>query len=124
MSGGYWNYTDRTLSSEIFSYYTDMSYGLSGEKHDQEFKKAMKINPLNDPEISALIYDVFCLLHSYDWAVSGDSSMDAYHEDVAAFKERWFNKPRSEQIQETIDTCLDNLKEDLYQTFLPSQEVK
>ena len=124
MSGGHWNHMDRTLSYEIFDYYADMSYGLSGDRHDQELKRAIKMNPLNDAEISGLLYDVFCLLHSYDWAISGDTDMDEYQKDVAAFKERWFDKARSEQIQETIDICLENLKDELYRTFLPSKSDK
>ena len=77
----------------------------------------MNNNPLGDPEISALVYDVFCLLHSYDWAESGDTDMDAYQKDVAAFKKRWFKKTRAAQIKEMIDICADNLKEDLYRAF-------
>ena len=41
---------------------------------------------MGDPEISALVYDLFCLLHSYDWAESGDTDMDAYQKDVEIFK--------------------------------------
>ena len=83
MSGGYWNYTDSTLASEVFNYYLRFDNGLSGEKHDQELKNAIRINPLKDPEISGILFDVFCLLHSYDLAESGDASMDDYHKDVA-----------------------------------------
>ena len=47
---------------------------------------------MGDPEISALVYDVFCLLHSYDWAESGDTDMDAYQKDVEIFKSQWFKR--------------------------------
>lgn len=118
MSGGYWNHMDKTLVNEIFNYYTDNTWGLFGKEHDEQLKKAIKLNPLADPEISGIVYDVFCLLHSYDWAESGDTDMDAYREDVAAFKERWLNKDRSLQVKEIVDTCIENLREDLYLAFL------
>lgn len=119
MSGGYWNYTDRSLASDIFSYYLDTDCGLSGEEHDKALKRAIKMNPMEDPEISGILYDIFCLLHSYDWAKSGDTDMDSYRRDAAEFKNRWFNKERSVQIKETVDICIENLREDLYQAFLP-----
>ena len=74
-------------------------------------------NPLGDPEISALVYDVFCLLHSYDWAESGDTDIDAYQKDVEIFKKRWFKKARKDRIKEMIDISTEKLKEDLYQAF-------
>ena len=119
MSGGYWNYSDRSLASDIFSYYLDTDCGLCSEEHDKALKNAIRMNPMEDPEISGILYDIFCLLHSYDWAKSGDTDMDSYRKDVAAFKSRWFNKDRSVQIKETVDICIENLREDLYQAFLP-----
>ena len=72
---------------------------------------------MNDPEMSGLVYDVFCLLHSFDWAISGDTDEDDYRRDVAAFKNRWFKKARVEQIRAMIDICTDILKEDLCKAF-------
>ena len=72
---------------------------------------------MGDPEISALVYDVFCLLHSYDWAESGDTDMDAYHKDVEIFKSQWFKKARKDRIKEMIDISTEKLKEDLYKVF-------
>lgn len=80
-------------------------------------EKLAELNPLGDPEISALVYDVFCLLHSYDWAESGDTDMDAYQKDVEIFKSRWFKKARKDRIKEMIDISTEKLKEDLYQAF-------
>ena len=72
---------------------------------------------VGDPEISALVYDVFCLLHSYDWAESGDTDMNDYQKDVEIFKNRWFKKTRKDRIKEMIDISTEKLKEDLYQAF-------
>lgn len=72
---------------------------------------------MGDPEISALVYDVLCLLHSYDWAESGDTDMDAYQKDVEIFKSQWFKKARKDRIKEMIDISTEKLKEDLYKVF-------
>lgn len=71
MSGGRWNYTNDVLVHEILGYYFDVGYGLDGKEHDRYLKDAIHENALADPEISGLVYDIFCLLHSYDWAESG-----------------------------------------------------
>ena len=117
MSGGHWNYANDCLASEILGYKYYVDYGLDSEKHNALFKQAVKERPLEDPEISALVFDVFCLLHSYDWAVSADTSMEVYQEDVAIFKKRWFKKSRKEQIKNIIDISTEALKDDLYKAF-------
>ena len=76
MSGGHWDYANDTLAGEVLGYDYYFDYGLNSERHNKCFKKAVREHPLEDPEISALVFDVFCLLHSYDWAVSADTSMD------------------------------------------------
>lgn len=94
-----------------------MGYSLDGKEHDRYLKDAIHGNALANPEITGLVYDLFCLLHSYDWAESGDTDIDAYQKDMAAFKKRCFKKTRTAQIKEMIDICTDNLKEDLYRAF-------
>ena len=66
---------------------------------------------------TAISLDVFCLLHSYDWAESGDTDMDAYQKDVEIFKSQWFKKARKDRIKEMIDISTEKLKEDLYKVF-------
>ena len=88
MSGGCWNYMNDSAASEILGYHIYVGYGLDSDKHEKNYKQVVRDNPLGDPEISALVYDVFCLLHSYDWAESGDTDMDAYQKDVEIFKRR------------------------------------
>ena len=73
MSGGCWNYMNDSAASEILGYHIYVGYGLDSDKHEKNYKQVVRDNPLGDPEISALVYDVFCLLHSYDWAESGDT---------------------------------------------------
>ena len=124
MSGGHWDYANDTLAGEVLGYDYYVDYGLNSERHNKYFKKAVREHPLEDPEISALVFDVFCLLHSYDWAVSADTSMDVYLEDVAIFKKRWFKTARKEQIRTIVDTCVDGLKDDLYQAFRCADETE
>ena len=122
MSGGHWDYANDTLAGEVLGYDYYVSYGLDSDRHNDYFKKAVREHPLEDPEISALVFDVFCLLHSYDWAVSADTSMDAYREDVAIFKKRWFKTARKEQVRSIVDTCVNGLKADLYKAFRCADE--
>lgn len=75
MSGGCWNYMNDSAASEILGYHIYVGYGLDSDRHEKNYKQVIRDNPLGDPEISALVYDVFCLLHSYDWAESGDTDM-------------------------------------------------
>ena len=123
MSGGCWNYMNDSAASEILGYHIYVGYGLDSERHNENYKMVVRDNPLGDPEISALVYDVFCLLHSYDWAESGDTDMNDYQKDVEIFKKRWFKKARKDRIKEMIDISTEKLKEDLYQAFGVETEV-
>ena len=55
MSGGRFDYIDSRCKSEIFGW-------------DDRFR-----NVFEDREISELIFDVFDLIHDYDWYASGDT---------------------------------------------------
>ena len=109
MSGGCWNYMNDSAASEILGYHIYVGYGLDSDKHEKNYKQVVRDNPLGDPEISALVYDVFCLLHSYDWAESGDTDMNDYQKDVEIFKKRWFKKARKDRIKEMIDISTEKL---------------
>lgn len=85
MSGGCWNYMNDSAASEILGYHIYVGYGLDSERHNENYKMVVRDNPLGDPEISALVYDVFCLLHSYDWAESGDTDMNDYAKDGSPY---------------------------------------
>ena len=117
MSGGYWDYNNDMLAGEIFGNDISINYGLDSDRHAQSFKAVIRKNPLRDAEISALIYDVFCLLHSYDRAISDDIRLTPYLKDVEIFKARWFKRARKDRIKELVDISTDMLKEELYQAF-------
>ncbi len=116
MSGGYWNYTNDYLANDIFGYNVQTDNYI-GDQYEAMRKIAIRENPLGDLEVSALVFDVFCLLHSYDWAKSGDTDYSNYQKNVEEFKKRWLKKLREEQVREIIDVCTDKLKQELYETF-------
>ena len=66
MSGGHWDYLNDSLKERIFSQEDD-----EGETH-------LISNPLEDQFLSDLAHDIFVLLHTYDWYVSGDIGEDTY----------------------------------------------
>ena len=112
MSGGHWDYRNDYVARDIFGWNLNLDYGEQGFA---EWKKAMRLNPLEDREISALVWDVFCLLHSYDWYVSGDTSEETYRQDVAFFKNRWLKPSRRNVLRSVVETCCEDLKEELLQ---------
>ena len=78
-----------------------------GRTHSTEYfaKEVWEEDPLEDREISELVYDVFCLLHSYDWYKEADTSEDTYRKDVKYFKDKWLNKSQDERIDSLRESC-------------------
>ena len=103
MSGGAWDYLDARLKEEIFGY----SWG--NEKYDGR-------NVLEDRELSEMLYDMFTLLHDYDWYVSADTSEKKYLESKKKFKDKWLKNPRV-RVQRVIDSAVEDLKQELYKTY-------
>lgn len=101
MSGGRFNYVDSNARSEIF-----------GWCYDNEHIP----NVFEDREISELVWDVFNLIHDYDWYASGDTGKDTYLTQKSAFKRKWFSN-RGVRVRRIVDDAVDNLKQELYETF-------
>lgn len=118
MSGGHWNYETDTACREVFGWGTYPDYGLASESIKKNSLLARKINPLEDKELSELVYDVFCLLHSYDWYVSGDIGEEDYRNDVKYFKDKWLKRLPDERIKQEIEKNINELKEDLRKEFM------
>ena len=98
MSGGHWNYMNDTLKNEIFNY-----------PYDERTN-----NPLEDVEISQLVFEIFDLLHSYDWYMSGDTTEEDYLKDKDKFKRKWLrNKNYNEVIKELINEEFENKEQEL-----------
>lgn len=114
MSGGHWNYSNDTLANEIFG------WGMSPDCGDDGFsqsKHAARINPMEDQEISEMLWDMFCLMHSYDWYRSADTCEETYRKDVERFKKKWLGKPIKARVQKVVSQELERVREEVYRTF-------
>ena len=98
MSGGRFNYYDSTLKNEIFGW---------GDNWRNVFE---------DREISELVWDVLELIHIFDYYESGDSSREKYTNAKAEFKKKWLSN-RGVRVKHTIDTAIDDLRQELYETY-------
>lgn len=98
MSGGYFEYLDSRCKSEIFGW-TDKP-----------------TNVFEDREISELVWDVFDLIHAYDWYASGDTGKDTYLDAKAKFKEKWM-KNSDERVRRIIDDAINEARQELYETY-------
>ena len=100
MSGGRFNYMDRSAALEIFDYCHDP------ERIPDVFE---------DREISELIYDVFELIHDYDWYASGDTGRDDYLASKAAFKRKWLAVEPAARTKRLIDQAAEHMRRELYE---------
>jgi hypothetical protein len=121
VSGGHWAYENDRLAHEIFSWNMDPNYG---ERGFSQAKFARKLNPLGDKMVSELVWDVFCLLHSYDWCASGDCREETYLEDLKRFKTKWLGVPLEEMVLREIEKALAEAKEDLLKIFFMVEDEK
>lgn len=115
MSGGCFDYKNDYLCDEIFGYDLSPEYNL--EKIKKLSRSAARKNPLEDRVISEIVFDIFCLLHSFDWYTSGDTSESTYFEDIEYFKEKWLecdNKTLSKRI---ADEAIEDCKAELYKAL-------
>lgn len=110
MSGGHFDYIDGSLQSQIFGWDTETT------------EEAMKLNPLQDKELSGMVFEMLNLLHDFDWYVSGDTSKTTFSKNLMEFKNKWLNSTTEDRIKYIVDSSLNSVKEDLYNTFQISLE--
>lgn len=116
MSGGRFDYMDHGLCTEIFDEYAD--YDLEGLKDLKDARKRVRRkNVFEDVEISELIFDVFCLIHSYDWYASGDTGEDTYRKDVEYFKRKWFGKTAMQRAEKVTKDAIEEFADDVRKIF-------
>ena len=122
MSGGRWNYNQCNLGYEMFPG-CDVCYGIGNDERNKyrnysgNVKLARKLNPMEDKQISELVFDVLCLIYSADWYKSSDIGEDYYREDVKAFKEKWFKEKPIDLVKDEIEKSIIELKDELYVAF-------
>lgn len=63
-----------------------------------------------------MVWDVFDLIHSYDWYASGDTCKETYLKDKAEFKKKWFSN-RGVRVRAIVDGALSDVRRELYETF-------
>ena len=114
MSGGLWNYENDQAARAIFGWNMDADYGNDGFSQS---KYARRNNPLGDKMISELVWDVYCLLHSYDWYMEGDTSKETYLNDLKYFKNKWLKVSEKELFQRELDKTLVETRRDLMLSF-------
>lgn len=115
MSGGKWNYGQCNLGYDMFPH-SDVTYGLGERDYERSVKEARKCNPMEDRQLSELVFDVLCLIYSADWYKSGDTGEDQYREDVKFFKKKWFNDPSGIARRE-IETITEEFRKDLMESL-------
>ena len=115
MSGGHFDYRNDNLCHDIYGWTISPNYGDRGF---EQSKFARQADPLDDIVMSELVFDVFCILHSYDWYQSGDTCEETYREDVQRFKDKWLKQIPDERVREIIDDELNVVRGRLYQAFI------
>ena len=98
MSGGFFEYQDGRLKSEMF--------GWVDKPH----------NVLEDREISELAWDLLELIHDFDWYKSGDTGKETYLDAKAKFKKKWLSN-RGVRVKRIVDDAINDLKSELYESF-------
>ena len=98
MSGGHFDYIDSRCKDEIF--------GWSDRPR----------NVFEDREISELIFDVFELIHDFDWYKSGDTCKETYLKAKADFKKKWM-KNSGVRVRRIVDNAINDVKQELYETY-------
>ena len=122
MSGGRWNYNQCDLGYEMFPG-CDVCYGIGNDERNKyrnysgNVKLARKLNPMEDKQISELVFDVLCLIYSADWYKSGDTGEDDYREDVKYFKGKWLKEKPIDLVKDEIEKSVIELKDELYVAF-------
>lgn len=110
MSGGGFNYQQQSLAREMFGWNIDVDYGADGFS---QAARARKINPMHDKLMSELCWDLLCVIHSLDYADSGDTDIDDYRGDVEYFKRKWLHASCEEIVEREIENIAAEFKEEL-----------
>lgn len=98
MSGGHFNYLYARIGNDLN--FDPGHYGINEYSYyAEEVKAARASNVMNDKDLSEMMYDITCLLHSLEWYESGDIGESGYMHDVETFKRKWFFR-NSEQVRQ------------------------
>lgn len=103
MSGGLYEYKDGSLCNEMFGEY---------RPEINHYRESSNGDPMEDIEMSCLVYDVLALIHSLDWYKCGDTSQKDYRKDLRAFKKKWLDpENRSKNLEKMVkEMCDENYR--------------
>lgn len=99
MSGGRFQYQDIRTKEEIFGYRNEWS------------------NVFEDLEISELVWDVFNLIHNFDWYISCDTCEETYLKKKEEFKNKWLRQDEKSRCKRMIDKTIETARSELYKTY-------
>lgn len=122
MSGGRWNYSQCNLGYDMFPG-CDICYGLGDDSRNKysnytsSVKLARKLDPMEDKQLSELVFDVLCLVYSADWYKSGDTGEDTYLADAQYFKKKWLKQNPENIVKSEIDKAIEEAREELYKSL-------
>lgn len=97
MSGGSFGYVGDYIGNHVFNYTVNIHY--RNLDSDIECRIVRILNPMDDREVSELLYDMACLLHSAEWYKSGDNCEETYKEHLKQFKKKWFKRTGEDRMQ-------------------------
>lgn len=124
MSGGRFDYDNDRAGRSIFGWGVNIDYGLGMDEHyAASVKEARRQNPFQDKQLSELTFDLFCLLHSLDWYLSGDTGEQTYRKDLAFFKKKWLKPSAEDLVRAEIEASVRECREDLLQTLITSGQT-
>lgn len=121
MSGEYLGGAESNLAYSVFKYAFQLDYGEDGRKQS---KNAAKMNPMEDSQISEIVWDVFVLLRSWNYYQSGDIGEKQYRDDVKWFKDKWFKRTKRDIDVDTISILLTKAYEEILTTIYPDGGTK
>lgn len=117
MSGGSLNYLSDKIEDELFDCNVDVDYINICD--DVDGRKARKMNPMHDRELSELMFDVACLLHALEWYKDCDIGEKTYIDCVNKFKKKWMNRTKKDRLNsylEDLKSYYEELVEELKET--------
>lgn len=101
MSGGVFDYAGNYIGNRVFFHPVSVHYN---NLNDHAYcKLARNQNPMEDREVSELLFDIACLLHSCEWYKSGDNCEETYRKHLKQFKAKWFKRTNADVIESYKD---------------------
>lgn len=117
MSGGHFDYFHDKITQQIYNWELDAGYNLGSKEQVWSANKARHMDPLNDVELSEMLYDLACVMKAHDWYVSGDTGPEDYDEAKQYFKNKWFGKTQKQRIDAQVEKAAIQLKRKIKNMF-------